>query len=94
MDKIGVKDLGAIREGAIAAFNDLPSRCRLKGMVTDLTESDKLVLAWTVSVMTHLNRVGATPPGLTLDFFPAPFTEVQEVISEETYGTSIKGAKP
>jgi len=87
--KFGIRDIVAIREGAIVAFQALPSRCRLKGMTTDLTESDKQVLSWTGAVMLHMNRVGITPPELTQGFYPEPYTEVQEVIEEETGGASL-----
>jgi len=73
--KFGIRDIVAIREGAIQAFQALPSRCRLPGMVTDLTESDQMVLAWAGAVMLHLNRVGITPPELTQGFYPEPYTE-------------------
>ncbi len=91
--KFSARDITAIREGAIQAFQTLPSRCRLKGMTTDLTESDKQVLCWTGAVMLHLNRVGITPPELTQGFYPEPFVEVQEVIEEETGSTPVKESK-
>jgi len=91
--KFGIRDVIAIREGAIVAFGALPSRCRLKGMNTDLTESDKQVLAWAGAVVLHMNRVGITPPELTQGFFPEPYTEVQEVIEEETGSTQVKESK-
>lgn len=90
--KFGIRDIIAIREGAIQTLVALSPRCRLEGMVTDLTESDKLAIAWTGSVMMHLNRVGITPPELTQGFFPEPYTAVQEVIDDDTCSISTKGA--
>lgn len=73
--KFGIRDIVAIREGAIVAIEALPSRCRLPGMTTDLTESDKRILSLAGAVILHMNRVGITPTELTQGFYPEPYTE-------------------
>jgi hypothetical protein len=76
-------DVQLIRDGAIQHFTKMPTRCRLPGMVRDLNDDEKRIIAFFEASVTHLNRVGVTSPEAVAAVVPQLFTVTQEVIEQE-----------
>jgi hypothetical protein len=86
-------DLIAVREGAIKAFVAISGRCRLPGMVKDLTADDRRVLAFVIAAMQHLIRLGVVTAEQAEPLFPETFTLTQEPLDEQMYVHGSERAK-
>jgi hypothetical protein len=77
MPEVTISDLRQVRDGAIRKFIHIPTRCRMAGMLHDLNDDEKRVLAFVDATLTMLSRLGVDVSAVQ---GPAVHTVVQEVI--------------
>lgn len=92
-DRFLQRDVVAVREGAIKAFGGIPSRCRLPNMSVDLSEDDKRVVAFVISSMQHLIRLGVLEPSDVEALFPEVYTKLLQLDDEQVYSPDLSAAK-
>lgn len=85
-------DLEEVRDRAVTRFRDYPTRGRLSGMRFDLDDSQKRTLAMFEASIEVLNRMGLLDRSKLERAAPRIWTVVQEVIEDESYSVSIRGA--
>ena len=76
-----LQDLTMLRDRAIRLFGDYSGRCRLPGMTRDLTEDERRMMAFYEASAIHLSQFDAGPVNI-IDFLPAPYTAVNEVVED------------
>ena len=91
--KLKQADLVTIRDKAIQRFVGYPYRARLDGMTRDLDDDDKRALAFFEASVELMNNLGWLRPDFNMEDAPHVYTEVQEVISDQTYGLSFTQQK-
>ena len=77
MPEVTIADLRQVRDGAIRKFINIPTRCRMSGMIKDLDDDEKRVLAFVDATLTMLSRLGVDVSQVK---GPSVTTIVQEVI--------------
>lgn len=90
-NEITIQDVRDVNGAAVRDFIKLPGRCRMRGMIVDIGDDDKRVLAFINATIEMLSRKGLVNP--TGIIGPSVYTEVQEVIDEGTYGASFTPQK-
>lgn len=76
-------DLHMFKNRAIDIYNSIPGRCRLKGMNRDLTESERVSLAYIESVIIILGQYGYLTPEQIEQAVPKVFVKVNESVHED-----------
>jgi len=79
-----LKLFGDMRDKAIRFFTSYPYRMRMPGMIVDLTDSDKQVLAYFEAAVEILNFLGVLDRTKLDLAMPKLFTEVQEPVNDLT----------
>lgn len=82
-------DIAWVRSKAIEEFNNLPTRCRLAGMTSDLKDDDKRFIAIILASISYMSREGALKEG-AFALLPRPFTASQEVVEGEVVSYNVK----
>ena len=55
-------DLDKFKEHAIKRFGEIPARCRLEGMVVDLTEPERVLMSYLEAAVIVLGQHGFITP--------------------------------
>jgi hypothetical protein len=76
---ISLFDVVDVRSAAIKEFNNMPARCRMHGMNSDLTDEEKRVLAFMEATVSLINRKLAQGVKLE-DLRFEVWTHTQEVV--------------
>jgi hypothetical protein len=91
--KLSFTDLIDVRDKGIRNFVRYAPRLRLPGMIKDLDEHDKRSLAFFEAAVEVLNNLGVLDYDRFMATWQEPFTEIQEVITEQTYGANFTEQK-
>jgi hypothetical protein len=92
-EKFKYPDICAIRDAAIRKFVSYPTRARIDGMIVDLDDSDRRALAFFEASIEVANRLGLIDSTKLDAVMPRIYTEIQEVIDEQTYGQTFTPQK-
>ena len=76
-------DLHMFKNRAIDIFNEIPGRCTLKGMTRDLTESERVSIAYMESAIIILGQYGYLTPEQIQQATFKVYTKVNESVNEE-----------
>jgi hypothetical protein len=85
------QDYVEVRGAAIRDYVALPYRCRMRGMIVDLNDDEMRALAYMNATIEMLSRKGLLDPKTVMG--PSVYTEVQDVVAEDTYGVSLTQQK-
>ena len=72
-----------IKDKATSYFISYSPRCRLEGMIVDLTDEDKRSMAYLESCIMILNQLGVVDMEKLKVAFPPPFTRIQSTVWDE-----------
>jgi len=86
-------DLIALRDKVIKLNATGQARCRLPGMIKDLTCHELIDLAYFEAAVEVLNRLGVIDRTKLDKVMPVSFAADHEVIVDQTYGTNMTQQK-
>lgn len=77
MPEVTIQEIHLVKSAAIRDFIRLPTRCRMNGMVRDLVDDEKRIVAYISATIEMLGRLGVDVSAVK---GPSVTTIVQEVI--------------